>query len=93
MPEIYDMTNVAAKSGRILGEDGKVYNLVDLLQSTGGGGVDPEQYYTKDEIDAELSKKANSSSLSNKADKSALESLQQMVDDLQSEVDALKGEG
>lgn len=34
----YDMKNVAAQSGRILGEDGEVYNLVDLLRNSGGGG-------------------------------------------------------
>jgi len=94
MPRVYDMTNATAQSGRILGEDGKVYNLVDLFKNVGGGnGMDPENYYTKDEVDAELSKKANSSSLSNKADKAALEALEQTVADLQAEVEGLKGEG
>src|SRR5690606_35904413 len=27
-----------ARSGRIIGEDGQLYNLVDLLQNAGGGG-------------------------------------------------------
>ena len=86
MPKTYNMANVLAKSGRILGEDGKVYNLVDLLQSVGGGSMDPNDYYTKEEVDAELSKKANSSSLAAKADKS-------VVDDLISRVEALEGAG
>lgn len=86
MPKTYDMTNVPAKSGRILGEDGKVYNLVDLLQEMGGGNMDPNDFYTKEEIDNLLSKKANSSSLSNKADKA-------VVDDLIARVEALESAG
>ncbi|HLQ75435.1 MAG TPA: hypothetical protein VK107_05335 [Alloiococcus sp.] len=89
----YDMENVPAKSGRILGEDGEVYNLVDLLQNVGGGGMDPNDYYTKEEVDDLLSKKANSSSLASKADKTVLDELAQTVADLQAEVEALKGEG
>lgn len=91
MPKTYDMTNVPANSGRILGEDGKVYNLVDLLQNVGGGGMDPENYYTKDEVDTKLNGKANSSSLATKADKSVVDDLIQTVEDLQAEVEALKG--
>lgn len=79
----YDMKNVPAQSGRILGEDGEVYNLVDLLKNVGGGGMDPENYYTKEEIDTELAKKANSSSLANKADKSALDALAARVQALE----------
>lgn len=75
----YNMKNVPAYSGRILGEDGEVYNLVDLLKNAGGGGMDPNDYYTKGEVDTELAKKANSSSLAGKADKSALEALEARV--------------
>lgn len=95
----YDMKNVAAQSGRILGEDGEVYNLVDLLRNSGGGNMDPNDFYTKEETDGllaekadqtyvetELGKKANSSSLANKADQSAL-------DDLISRVEALENAG
>lgn len=92
MPKTYDMTHVAANSGRFLGEDGKVYNIVDLLQNIGGGnGMDPENFYTKEEVDSALSKKANSSSLTIKADKTELEALRETVSDLQAEVEALKG--
>lgn len=92
MPKTYDMSNVPAQSGRILGEDGKVYNLVDLLQNVGGGnGLDPENFYTKDEVDSRLNAKANSSSLAAKADKTIVDELVQTVEDLQAEVEALKG--
>ena len=33
-----NINNYAPSSGRIIGEDGKIYNLVDLLQNIGGGG-------------------------------------------------------
>lgn len=32
-----DINKMAAQSGRIVGEDGKTYNMVDLIQSSGGG--------------------------------------------------------
>src|SRR5690554_4986801 len=32
-----NINSYAPQSGRIIGEDGKIYNLVDLLQSVGGG--------------------------------------------------------
>lgn len=35
MPNI---NNYSPQTGRIIGEDGKIYNLVDLLQNSGGGG-------------------------------------------------------
>lgn len=35
MPSINDY---APRSGRIIGEDGRIYNIVDLLQTGGGGG-------------------------------------------------------
>src|SRR5690606_31531824 len=34
----YDVDRYPARSGRIIGEDGQIYNLVDLLQNAGGGG-------------------------------------------------------
>lgn len=33
----YDINLFPARSGRVIGEDGKVYNIVDLLRSAGGG--------------------------------------------------------
>lgn len=33
-----DINSYAIQSGRILGEDGQVYNLVTLLKNIGGGG-------------------------------------------------------
>lgn len=34
----YNIDRYPARSGRIIGEDGQLYNLVDLLQNAGGGG-------------------------------------------------------
>src|SRR5690606_10164290 len=34
----YDIDRYPARSGRIIGEDGQIYNLVELLQNAGGGG-------------------------------------------------------
>jgi len=75
----YDMSRARATSGRILGEDGEVYNLVDLLKNVGGGGMDPEEYYTKDGVDDLLNKKANASALKEKVDKAALEALEKRI--------------
>lgn len=33
----YDINRFPAQSGRIIGEDGKIYNLVDLLQDIARG--------------------------------------------------------
>lgn len=40
----YDINRYPAQSGRIIGEDGKVYNLVDLLRdiAINTGGITPE---------------------------------------------------
>jgi hypothetical protein len=35
-----DIEKYAPRTGRIIGEDGEVYNLVDLLQNAGGGTVE-----------------------------------------------------
>ena len=32
-----DINNYAPQSGRVIGEDGKIHNLVDLLSGAGGG--------------------------------------------------------
>lgn len=72
----------AARSGRIIGEDGKTYNLVDLLQNGGGGGVDPENFYTKEEADGRFQPKgsyATTAQLNTKADQTALEALEERV--------------
>src|SRR5690606_12156462 len=34
----YDIDRYPARSSRIIGEDGQIYNLVDPLQNAGGGG-------------------------------------------------------
>lgn len=34
----YNPNNYPARSGRLIGEDGEIYNLVDLLQNSGSGG-------------------------------------------------------
>lgn len=46
----YNIDDYPARGGRVIGEDGQVYNLVDLLQSAGGGGGDmkKEIYDTDD---------------------------------------------
>lgn len=49
MSKVYDMKNAAARSGRILGEDGKVYNIVDLLKNA-GNAMNKEEFYTKEEV-------------------------------------------
>lgn len=41
-PEMYDINKYPAESGRVIGEDGKVYNLADLLQ--GGAAVSDGTY-------------------------------------------------
>lgn len=69
----YNMKNVPANSGRILGEDGEVYNLVDLLKNVGGGNMDPNDFYTKTEADEIFQPKgdyATVTQVSTKADKS-----------------------
>ena len=38
--EIHDISAYTPMSGRVLGEDGKAYNLVDLLANTSVGGND-----------------------------------------------------
>ena len=59
MPDINDY---APQSGRIIGEDGKIYNLVDLLKSTGGGGGDmlKEVYDTNDDGKVDAAEAADS---------------------------------
>ncbi|MFS8580769.1 MAG: hypothetical protein LOD88_12175 [Novibacillus thermophilus] len=34
----YDIEKYPARSGRVIGEDGQLYNIVELLQSGGSGG-------------------------------------------------------
>lgn len=38
-----DINQYAPRSGRVIGEDGKVYNIVDLLKNAGGGGGDMQK--------------------------------------------------
>ncbi|MBT2215835.1 hypothetical protein KK120_08735 [Virgibacillus dakarensis] len=81
------LDNMSPQSGRIIGEDGKVYNMVDLLKNAGGGGMDPEDYYTKQESDAKYQPKGNyatTAQLNNKAD-------QVDLNDLIARVEALEG--
>lgn len=54
-----NIENYAMKSGRIIGEDNKIYNLVDLLKSGGGEEVTREEFEELkeevEEIDEDLS--------------------------------------
>ena len=34
----YNIEDYPARGGRVIGEDGEVYNIVDLLRNAGGGG-------------------------------------------------------
>jgi len=36
---VHDIEQYTPRSGRVIGEDGEIYNLVDLLQNGGGGGT------------------------------------------------------
>lgn len=38
-----DINQYAPSSGRVIGEDGKIYNIVDLLKNAGGGGGDMQK--------------------------------------------------
>ena len=38
-----DINQYAPRSGRVIGEDGKIYNIVDLLKNVGGGGGDMQK--------------------------------------------------
>lgn len=38
-----DINQYAPRSGRVIGEDGKIYNIVDLLKNAGGGGGDMQK--------------------------------------------------
>jgi len=44
-----DIDKYAPRTGRIIGEDGEIYNLVDLLQGGGGGDV-PDGSITTDKL-------------------------------------------
>lgn len=39
-----DINSYSPKSGRVIGEDNQVYNIVDLLQSSGGGADGKSAY-------------------------------------------------
>ena len=58
----YNIDRYPARSGRIIGEDGKTYNLVDLLRSVGGGGGDmlKEVYDTNDDGKVDAAEVADS---------------------------------
>lgn len=64
------------------------------VMMAGAGGVDLEDYYTKDETDNKYQEKgdyATTTQVNDKADKVALQTLQDLVSDLQDEIEALKG--
>lgn len=91
-----DIDRYAARSGRIIGEDGEIYNLVDLLKNAGGGGVDPENFYTKEEADGRFQPKGNyatTAQLNAKADQTALQALEAKVAELEAKVEELEGGG
>ena len=50
----YDIEKYPARSGRVIGEDGKLYNIVDLLQSGGGGGTSMRFHFGEGAPDASL---------------------------------------
>ena len=51
---VYDIEKYPARSGRVIGEDGKLYNIVDLLQSGGGGGASMRFHFGEGAPDASL---------------------------------------
>lgn len=48
---MYDIDDFSVRSGRVLGEDGLIYNIVDLIQGIGGGSGDGIIKVTETEID------------------------------------------
>lgn len=78
--------------------DGKEISEDNPLPVKMAGGVDDsalEDYYTKEEADNKYQEKgdyATTSQVDSKADKSALEALQDTVADLQAELEELKGD-
>lgn len=84
---MYEIERYPAKSGRVIGEDGKVYNLVDLLKSMGGGSMDPNEYYTKTETDGKYQAKGSYATVAqvngkaNTADVTALEARVKALED------------
>lgn len=51
---VVNINNFAPQSGRIIGEDGQIYNLVELLQNGGGGGVSMRFHFGEGAPDASL---------------------------------------
>ena len=49
-----NINNFAPQSGRIIGEDGQIYNLVELLQNGGGGGSSMRFHFGEGAPDASL---------------------------------------
>lgn len=58
----YDIDLYPSQSGRIIGEDGETYNLVDLLKNSGGGGGDmlKETYDTNNNGKVDTAESADS---------------------------------
>lgn len=50
----YDIEKYPARSGRVIGEDGKLYNIVDLLKSGGEGGASMRFHFGEGAPDASL---------------------------------------
>lgn len=50
----YDIEKYPAQSGRVIGEDGQLYNIVELLQNGGGGGASMRFHFGEGTPDASL---------------------------------------
>lgn len=80
----YDIDKYPAQSGRVIGEDGQIYNLVDLLKNVGGGGMNPDDYYTKVEADNRFQPKGSY------ATTAQLNQLEGWIQSLEERVEALE---
>lgn len=104
----YDVNNFAPRSGRVIGEDGQIHNIVDLIKQSGGGGGDmlKETYDTNDDGKVDAAENADSVTWDGVTGKPStyppethnhaigdIESLQAELDDLKSRLSALEGGG
>ncbi|WP_209300580.1 hypothetical protein [Lentibacillus salicampi] len=104
-----DINQYSPQSGRVIGEDGQVYNVVDLLQNAGGGGGDmlKETYDTNDNGKVDSAESADNVTWSGVTGKpstyppeshsnhavSDVSGLQAELNDIKSRLTALEGGG